>query len=133
MKWVFASLVIVTTTWNITEMMMEETNGTGCGENRYFSFNPWNAFCCGVDPDQPWVWNSQKVWRIKPWLPGKGLTAGVCLARRGLETRMMHNYPGCACKKGSDLKLKLAKKFFCSRPKSEHYQSSFKSKQILYL
>ena len=37
MKWVFASLVIVTTTWNITEMMMEETNGTGCGETRYFS------------------------------------------------------------------------------------------------
>ena len=112
MKWVIASLVIATTTRNITEMMMEHTNGTGCGENRYFSLYPRNAFCCGGDPEHPWVWNKQKVWRIKPWLPEKGPISGVCLARAGVGNRMMDNFPGCACKQGSDLKLKQAQKFF---------------------
>ena len=92
-------------------MIMKETNGTGCGENQYFSLNPRSAFCCGVDPDQPWVWNGQNVWRIKPMVPENGHMSGICLARRGLGTRMRVSYPGCACKKGSDLKLKLAKIF----------------------
>ena len=92
-------LLMVASGFNMTELMMKETNGNGCAQNEYFSLRPRNAFCCEANPEDPWVLkgeNNREVWRLQPT---------VCLSRgsrTGPNTKEFCTRPGCACKKGHD-------------------------------
>ena len=92
-------LLMVASSFNMTELMMKETNQYGCAKNEYFSLHPRNAFCCEDNSKDPWVLkgeNDREVWRLRPT---------VCLSRgsrTGPNTKEFWTRPGCACKKGHD-------------------------------
>ena len=73
-------------------LMMKFTNGHGCAENETFVEIPQFAICCDGSLSGP-----SMVER---------LATNVCLSRPSAGSKMAPG-PGCACKKGKDLTLRI--------------------------
>lgn len=79
------------TSRNLTQLMMDMTNGVGCAENEHFSLSPQNAFCCEMDRRDL----RDKYAKVKK-LP---LSKNVCIPGPKSGNKMAP-IPGCMCNEG---------------------------------
>ena len=104
MKLILMSLVITQAEhYNMTELMMKMTNGTGCAENEHFSFDSSYSICCHDDSeDDPMT---RFDLRVAP---------NVCL--KSMLTDRRRPRPSCRCDKVFDLKNMIYLRYLDVKP-----------------
>ena len=88
------SLPLIDTSRNLTQLMMDMTDGVGCAENEHFSSTPEKAFCCEIDQRDRCV----KYTKVKK-MPS---APNVCITGTTFSNKMAP-IPGCMCNEGLDL------------------------------
>ena len=91
MQLILIALIITSThaqQKNLTELMVNMTDGVGCDENEHFGSYPLNAYCCNEDLEDFSI---------------KRLAPNVCWKPRILKNA---ERPRCMCNKGFDLKYR---------------------------
>ena len=87
---------------NLTELMMDMTDGVGCAENEHFSLSPQNAFCCEMD---------RRDLRVK-YAKVKKLSSAPNVCKSGPNSgNKMSPIPGCMCNEGLELNVRTKSLF----------------------
>ena len=99
MKWPFLLFLLRLDCQNLTELMMDMTNGVGCGENEHFSRYKRDVFCCQdesvIRRELEGASDYSKVRRLAPNV----CSYGPKKTDKGAPT------PRCICNEGLDLKF----------------------------